>query len=171
LYSLIRGQNIHHSKSQPVVTATPVSSASASSLPASTTNPSSSKNRLSNNNTPVLASHTALPPSHSRPSSSTHDNRSVPFPEPVMSDSRSPRLRAHRDSSLPMSDQDINLHFVSKVIQNDTLQLRKRDHQSDNHSRQDPSSDNALQPHTVNINSFFYEIQSGKQSIFLGIKC
>ena len=86
---------------------------------------SSSSSSSENRHTPILPSYSALPPSHSRPSSAVDDNRSSHFAEPIINDSKAHRHHTHRDTSLPIHDHEKHLKFLSKVSQNDTLQTSK----------------------------------------------
>ncbi|CAF2733074.1 unnamed protein product [Rotaria sp. Silwood2] len=120
----------------------------------SASSPSSKKSqgaRFSNNinNTPVLPSFPPLPPSHHRASnniitsssgssSSADASRSLPSSDANQSsDARARRrLRVRLSSPLPMNEQQMDLNFLSKLSQNDTLKRRQRDQQLNNHLKQ-----------------------------------
>ncbi len=169
------------SSSPPLSKNRPMSSSSndAKSPHSSANSPSSKKpqaNRFLNNQNPVLPSYPPLPPSHNRPlnnitssssgsSSSADASRSLQSVEVNQSnDARARRrLRARQSNPLPINESPINLKFLSKLSQNDTLQRRRRD-QINNHLKQHPplSSDdeheivanaNPSQPVVVNIYS------------------
>jgi hypothetical protein len=187
----IRCQNQANSNSQVSVAVPPVppplssspprpSSSNDAKLPHSSANSPSLKNlqanNFSNNNTPVLPSYPPLPPSHNRrstnittsssgSSSSADASRSLPSSE--VNQSNDPRarrrLRARQNNPLPINEQQMDLKFLSKLSQNDTLQRRKRDQQINNHLKQHQqiSSDdehdipNPSQPVVVNTSSLF----------------
>lgn len=132
-----------------------------------------SKSCLSNNNTPILPSYPVLPSSNSRPSSSSADiHRSAPVVEsiksnePIMSNPRvRRRLQGRRTDPLPMSNQEKDLQFLTKLSQNDTLQRFRHNQRLNNHLKQfqqpsssdehdalpiRPSSDMISQPVIVN---------------------
>jgi hypothetical protein len=131
-----------------------------------------SKSRLSNNNTPILPSYPVLPSSNSRPSSSASIHRSAPVVEsiksnePIMSNPRvRRRLQGRRTDPLPMSNQEKDLQFLTKLSQNDTLQRFRHNQRLNNHLKQfqqpsssdehdalpiRPSSDMISQPVIVN---------------------
>ena len=141
--------------SSPIPGNPPVPSLSndAKSPHSSASSPSSRKSRgarSSNNNTPVLPSYPPLPPSHNRPSnnittsssgssSSADASRSLPSVEndqPNDARARRRRLRARLSNPLPINEQQVDVSFLSKLSQNDTLQRRKRDQQIKNHIKQ-----------------------------------
>jgi hypothetical protein len=123
-------------------------------LPHSSANSPSSKkpqvNHFSNNNAPILPSYPPLPPSNNRPlnnitassssgsSSSADASRSLPSGEVNQSnDARARRrLRARQSNPFPMNEQQMDMKFLSKLSQNDTLQRRKRDQKINNHLKQ-----------------------------------
>ncbi len=76
----------------------------------------------------------------------------------------------------------MDLKFLSKLSQNDTLQRRKRDQQINNHLKQHqqissddehdiPSNANPSQPIVVNTSSFFYVFISSNFIRFSGCCC
>lgn len=94
-------------------------------------------------NTPILASHPPLPPSHSRPPTAPNPNRSAPVAdilpstEAAKSESRLRRRRSRPTSATtPIDDQEKQLQYLSNVSQNDTLQRFKRDQKLNNHVKQ-----------------------------------
>jgi len=137
------------------------SSSNDAKLPHSSANSPSSKkpqaNRFSNNNAPILPSYPPLPPSHNRPSnhiitsssgssSSADGSRSLPSVEVHQSNDARIRRRnnlARQNNPLPINEQQMDLKFLSKLSQNDTLQRRKREQQINNHLKnlQQVSSD------------------------------
>ncbi|CAF0842801.1 unnamed protein product [Rotaria sordida] len=128
-----------------------ISPAPSTSRPSSASVTSLPKNYSSNNNnhTAVLPSYPSLPPSRSRPQSSTDDHRPVSVTElshsneSISSKSRvRRRLQTRQNSPLLTNDQEKKLKFLSELSQNDTLQRRKRDKQLNNHKKQylQPSS-------------------------------
>ncbi len=129
------------------------SSSNDAKLPSSSANSPLSKkaqaNRFSNINTPVLPSYPPLPPSHQRlsnhvttsssgSSSSADASRSLPSVEVNQSkDARARRrIRPRQNNPLPINEQQMDLKFLSKLSQNDTLQRRKREQKITNHLKQ-----------------------------------
>lgn len=114
----------------------------------SASSPSSKKPPSSRfpNNTPALPSYPPLPPSnYQRPtnpvtssSSSSDPSRSLPTNE--IPPSNGPRARRRdllrQNNPLPIEDQQMDMQFISKVSQNDTIQRRKREQQINNHLKQ-----------------------------------
>ncbi|UJR30536.1 hypothetical protein I4U23_018066 [Adineta vaga] len=130
-----------------------LSSSNDAKKPHSSANSPSSKNsqpnRLSNNNTPVLPSYPPLPPSHNRPSnnitssssgssSSADASRSLPSVDVNQSNNARARrrLRVRQSNPLPINDHKMDLNYLSRLSENDTLQRRKRDQQINNHLKQ-----------------------------------
>ncbi|CAF1091671.1 unnamed protein product [Adineta ricciae] len=161
----VKCQNQANSNSQATVVApsvVPLSSSPPRSSPSSdaktphssASSPSSKKsqpNVFSNNNPPVLPSFPPLPPTHNRPpshvttsssssgsSSSANASRSLSSADADQSNSARARrrLRMRQSNPLPINDKQMDLKFLLKLSENDTLQRRQRDQQIHNHLRQ-----------------------------------
>ncbi|CAF0892640.1 unnamed protein product [Adineta ricciae] len=160
----VKCQNQANSNSQVTVVApsvVPLSSSPPRSSPSndaktpysSASSPSSKKsqpNVFSNNNPPVLPSFPPLPPTHNRPSnhittssssgSSSSADASGSLPSADVDQSNNARarrrLRMRQSNPLPINDKQMDLKFLLKLSENDTLQRRQRDQQIHNHLRQ-----------------------------------
>lgn len=130
------------------------SSSNDAKIPYSSANSPSSKkpvsNRFSNNNNPpILPSYPPLPPSNNRPSnhitssssgssSSADASRSLPSVEVNQSSVARARrrIRVRQNNPLPINDQQMDINFLSKLRENDTLQRRNREKKINNHLKQ-----------------------------------
>ena len=159
----------------PSASMTPPTSSSSPSRPSSSANSPSSKkplpSRFSNNNPSILPSYPPLPPSHNRISnqittsssgSSSSADGSRPSPPVEVHQSSEARVRrrnrVRQNNPLPINDQQMDIKFLAKLSENDTLQRLNREKKLNNHLKQyhQASSDDEheSQPVVVCIHPF-----------------